>query len=158
MTPLPSPPQVNHTKYMIKSQTIPSGCEYQFGIFPSGEGCFASYTKCANGIPSEVYTFSIPPHHHLSWFCRCTVNLDLRMTTVSTLATGQIFWWNMLVVTLPQLWATSSVQQTKSFLHWQEDSSPSPGSQYPRTPSCTSSVSTESQGWILVVKDLSSQR
>ena len=30
------------------------GCEYQFGIFPSGEGCFASYTKCANGIPSEV--------------------------------------------------------------------------------------------------------
>jgi len=31
------------------------GCEYQFGIFPSGKGCFASYTKCANGIPSEVY-------------------------------------------------------------------------------------------------------
>ena len=30
------------------------GCEYQFGIFPSGEGCFASYTKCANGIPKEV--------------------------------------------------------------------------------------------------------
>jgi len=31
------------------------GCEYQFGIFPSGEGCLASYTKCANGIPTEVY-------------------------------------------------------------------------------------------------------
>jgi len=31
------------------------GCEYQFGIFPSGKGCFASYTKCANGVPSEVY-------------------------------------------------------------------------------------------------------
>jgi len=31
------------------------GCEYQFGIFPSGKGCFASYTKCAHGIPSEVY-------------------------------------------------------------------------------------------------------
>ena len=30
------------------------GCEYQFGIFPSGKGCFASYTKCANGVPSEV--------------------------------------------------------------------------------------------------------
>jgi len=31
------------------------GCQYQFGIFPSGEGCFASYTKCANGVPKEVY-------------------------------------------------------------------------------------------------------
>jgi len=31
------------------------GCEYQFGIFPSGEGCFASYTKCSNGVPKEVY-------------------------------------------------------------------------------------------------------
>jgi len=31
------------------------GCEYQFGIFPSGQGCFASYTKCANGVPKEVY-------------------------------------------------------------------------------------------------------
>jgi len=31
------------------------GCEYQFGIFPSGEGCFASYTKCAGGVPKEVY-------------------------------------------------------------------------------------------------------
>ena len=30
------------------------GCEYQFGIFPSGEGCFASYTKCSNGVPKEV--------------------------------------------------------------------------------------------------------
>lgn len=30
-------------------------CPYDFGIFPSGEGCFASYTKCANGVPSEVY-------------------------------------------------------------------------------------------------------
>ena len=34
------------------------GCEYQFGIFPSGEGCFASYTKCANGIPKEVDKYS----------------------------------------------------------------------------------------------------
>ena len=33
------------------------GCEYQFGIFPSGEGCFASYTKCANGVPKEVKFF-----------------------------------------------------------------------------------------------------
>jgi len=31
------------------------GCEYQFGIFPSGEGCFASYTKCGHGVPTEVY-------------------------------------------------------------------------------------------------------
>jgi len=31
------------------------GCEYQFGIFPSGEGCFASYTKCSYGVPREVY-------------------------------------------------------------------------------------------------------
>ena len=32
------------------------GCEYQNGIFPSGDGCFASYTKCVNGKPSEVGT------------------------------------------------------------------------------------------------------
>lgn len=31
------------------------GCEYEFGIFPSGEGCFASYTQCANGKANEVY-------------------------------------------------------------------------------------------------------
>ena len=36
------------------------GCEYQFGIFPSGKGCFASYTKCANGVPSEVSSQIIP--------------------------------------------------------------------------------------------------
>ena len=34
------------------------GCEYQFGIFPSGKGCFASYTKCANGVPSQVIIIS----------------------------------------------------------------------------------------------------
>jgi len=31
------------------------GCEYQFGIYPSGAGCFASYTKCVNGQPLEQY-------------------------------------------------------------------------------------------------------
>jgi len=31
------------------------GCEYQFGIYPSGQGCFASYTKCVNGQPIEQY-------------------------------------------------------------------------------------------------------
>jgi len=55
----------NHCSYIWQSNcgnrpndTTPistPGCEYQFGIFPSGEGCFASYTKCANGVPSEVY-------------------------------------------------------------------------------------------------------
>ena len=30
------------------------GCPFRFGIFPSGPGCYASYTKCANGIPTEV--------------------------------------------------------------------------------------------------------
>lgn len=31
------------------------GCEYQFGIYPSGDGCFASYTKCVDGSPLEQY-------------------------------------------------------------------------------------------------------
>ncbi|XP_023344298.1 protein obstructor-E isoform X2 [Eurytemora carolleeae] len=55
----------NHCSYIWqtdcgerKSDTTPissPGCEYQNGIFPSGDGCFASYTKCVNGKPSEVY-------------------------------------------------------------------------------------------------------
>jgi len=55
----------NHCSYIWQSEcgnrpndTTPistPGCEYQFGIFPSGDGCFASYTKCGNGVPREVY-------------------------------------------------------------------------------------------------------
>jgi len=42
-------------RYVDDTPISSPGCEYQFGIFPSGKGCFASYTKCANGVPSEVY-------------------------------------------------------------------------------------------------------
>jgi hypothetical protein len=50
MTP-PSPAQVPH----FPSHHSRAGCQYQFGIFPSGVGCFASYTKCAGGVPTEAY-------------------------------------------------------------------------------------------------------
>ena len=69
------------------------GCEYQFGIFPSGEGCFASYTKCANGIPKEVENdiinegyLPIPPP-----MSRSIVSLVWLMITVSTPVTGLIY-------------------------------------------------------------------
>ena len=74
------------------------GCEYQFGIFPSGKGCFASYTKCANGVPSEVSQI-IPFSQQLElllWL-RCTASWVLPTTTGSTLATGLTCSWSTLV-------------------------------------------------------------
>merc|ERR1712126_175262 len=54
----------NHCSYIWqtncgerKNDTTPissQGCEYQFGIFAKGPGCYDSYTKCAHGIPTKV--------------------------------------------------------------------------------------------------------
>jgi len=30
------------------------GCEYQWGLFPKGDGCHSSYVKCEAGVPSEM--------------------------------------------------------------------------------------------------------
>jgi len=30
------------------------GCEYQYGLFPQGDGCHSSYVKCEAGVPSEM--------------------------------------------------------------------------------------------------------
>merc|ERR1711892_1213859 len=30
------------------------GCEYQYGLFPLGDGCQSSYVKCEAGVPSEM--------------------------------------------------------------------------------------------------------
>ena len=73
------------------------GCEYQFGIFPSGKGCFASYTKCANGVPSEVsQMIPFSQLELLLWF-RCTANWGSPTTTGFTLATGLTCSWSTLV-------------------------------------------------------------
>ena len=73
------------------------GCEYQFGIFPSGKGCFASYTKCANGVPSEVSQITPFSQLELLLWVRCTANWGSPTTTVSTLATGLTCSWSTLV-------------------------------------------------------------
>ena len=71
------------------------GCEYQFGIFPSGKGCFASYTKCANGVPSEVSSQIIPfSQLELPLWLRCTASWVLPTTTGSTPATGLTCSWS----------------------------------------------------------------
>ena len=73
------------------------GCEYQFGIFPSGKGCFASYTKCANGVPSEVSQITPFSQLELLLWLRCTASWVLPTTTGSTLATGLTCSWSTLV-------------------------------------------------------------
>ena len=72
------------------------GCEYQFGIFPSGKGCFASYTKCANGVPSEVSSkkISFSQQLELLLWLRCTASWVLPTTTGSTPATGRTCSWS----------------------------------------------------------------
>jgi len=37
-----------------KSPEPSPGCEFQFGLFPRGQGCHTSYTKCDMGVPSEM--------------------------------------------------------------------------------------------------------
>ena len=98
---------------MKKSKIIPRfvddtpisspGCEYQFGIFPSGKGCFASYTKCANGVPSEVSQtiFSVGTSTLAQVYCQLGLAYDHRIHTCNwpdllMEYAGQTFFWMKL--------------------------------------------------------------
>ena len=68
------------------------------------------------------------------------------MTTVSTPATGPTSSWSMRAATPPPRSGTSGAPPTRSCRPWPRGSSPSRGSRWPRTRSCTSSAWTACPG------------